>query len=53
MDDFLGNHHTQGKRRIKKGKQLSGLEQLDEVRKGLGPAKVGRNDQFSVLKAEN
>jgi len=40
MDDFLGNHHTQGKRRVKKGKQQSGLEQLEEVRKGLGPARV-------------
>jgi protein LTV1 len=39
MDDFLGNHHVQGKRRIKKGKQQSGLEQLEEVRQGLGPAR--------------
>ncbi|KAF2823908.1 low-temperature viability protein-like protein ltv1 [Ophiobolus disseminans] len=40
MDDFLGNHHVQGKRRVKKGKQQSGLEQLEEVRRGLGPARV-------------
>lgn len=40
MDDFLGNHHVQGKRRVKKGKQQSGLEQLEEVRKGLGVARV-------------
>jgi protein LTV1 len=40
MDDFLGNHHIQGKRRVKKGKQQSGLEQLDEVRKGLGAARI-------------
>ncbi|KAF2847258.1 low-temperature viability protein-like protein ltv1 [Plenodomus tracheiphilus IPT5] len=40
MDDFLGNHHVQGKRRVKKGKQLSPMEQLDEVRNGLGPARV-------------
>ncbi|KAF2031416.1 Low temperature viability protein [Setomelanomma holmii] len=42
MDDFLGNHHVQGKRRVKKGKQQTGLEQLDEVRQGLGPARVSR-----------
>lgn len=52
MDDFLGNHHTQGKRRVKKGKQQSGLEQLEEVRKGLGPARVGVNARNSVLLAE-
>lgn len=42
MDDFLGNHTTVGKRnnRIRKGKVMSGLEQLDEVRKGLGPARI-------------
>jgi protein LTV1 len=53
MDDFLGNHHTQGKsgRRVKKGKQQSGLEQLDEVRKGLGAPKVKPQDRFSVLRA--
>ena len=41
MDDFLGSHHVQGKGRVKKGKQQTGLEQLDEVRKGLGPARIG------------
>ncbi|RAR14317.1 low-temperature viability protein ltv1 [Stemphylium lycopersici] len=51
MDDFLGNHHTQGKRRIKKGKQQSGLEQLEEVRKGLGAPKVKAKDHYSVLRA--
>jgi protein LTV1 len=40
MDDFLVNHHVQGKMRVKKGKQQSGLEQLEEVRKGLGAARV-------------
>ncbi|KAH7074628.1 low-temperature viability protein-like protein ltv1 [Paraphoma chrysanthemicola] len=42
MDDFLGTHHVAGKRRVKKGKQQTGLEQLDEVRQGLGPARVSR-----------
>ncbi|KAF1837885.1 low-temperature viability protein-like protein ltv1 [Decorospora gaudefroyi] len=51
MDDFLGSHHTQGKRRVKKGKQQSGLEQLAEVRKGLGAPKLGPKDHFSVLRA--
>jgi protein LTV1 len=53
MDDFLGNHHTLGKsgRRVKKGKQQSGLEQLEEVRRGLGAPKVKPQDRFSVLRA--
>lgn len=38
MDDFLGNYSMSGKKHVKKGKYQSGLEQLDEVRKGLGPA---------------
>lgn len=38
MDDFLGNYSMSGKRNVKKGKYQSGMEQLDEVRKGLGPA---------------
>ncbi|KAL5121636.1 Protein ltv1 [Pleosporales sp. CAS-2024a] len=42
MDDFLGSHHVAGKRRVKKGKQQTGLEQLDEIRQGLGPARVSR-----------
>ena len=53
MDDFLGNHHSVGKsgRRVKKGKQQSGLEQLDEVRRGLGAPRVKPQDKFSVLRA--
>ncbi|PVI07699.1 Low temperature viability protein [Periconia macrospinosa] len=41
MDDFLGSHSMAGnsKTRIRKGKPQSGIEQLDEVRKGLGPAR--------------
>ncbi len=42
MDDFLGNHHVQGKGRVKKGKAQTGLEQLDELRKGLGPARLSK-----------
>jgi protein LTV1 len=40
MDDFLGNYSMSGKRNVKKGKYQSGMEQLDEVRKGLGPARI-------------
>ena len=40
MDDFLGGYSMAGKRRVKKGRQQTGLEQLDEVRKELGPARV-------------
>ena len=40
MDDFLGSYSMSGKKRVKKGGYQSGLEQLDEVRKGLGPARL-------------
>ncbi|KAK4696026.1 protein LTV1, partial [Lecanoromycetidae sp. Uapishka_2] len=40
MDDFLDGYSMSGKRRVKKGGNQSGLEQLDEVRQGLGPAKL-------------
>ncbi|KAK0754589.1 Low temperature viability protein [Schizothecium vesticola] len=40
LDEFLDGYSMQGKRRIKKGKQKTGLEQLDEIRAGLGPARI-------------
>lgn len=40
MDDFLENYSMSGKKHVKKGKYQSGLEQLDEVRRALGPARV-------------
>ena len=40
MDEFLGGYSMSGKKRVKKGGYQSGLEQLDEVRKGLGPARI-------------
>lgn len=40
MDDFLGSYSMSGKKRVKKGGYQSGMEQLDDIRKGLGPAKV-------------
>ena len=40
MDDFLGGYSMSGKKRLKRGGHQSGMEQLDEVRKGLGPARV-------------
>lgn len=40
LDDFLGNHAMQGKRRVKRGKDQSGVQELDEIRRGLGPARI-------------
>ncbi|KAK3378039.1 Low temperature viability protein [Podospora didyma] len=40
MDEFLDSYSMHGKKRIKKGKWGNGIEQLDEIRKGLGPAKL-------------
>jgi protein LTV1 len=48
MDDFLGSHHIVGKQRVKKGKQQSGLEQLEEVRQGLGPARFSQKTGKAV-----
>jgi protein LTV1 len=38
MDDFLGSYTVTKKKHVKKGGYQSGMEQLDEVRKGLGKA---------------
>lgn len=40
MDDFLGSYSMQGKKRVKRSKNQTGMEQLDEIRKGLGPARL-------------
>lgn len=40
MDDFLGNYTKPGKRTNKKNKAQTGLQQLDEIRSGLGPARL-------------
>jgi protein LTV1 len=40
MDEFISNYSMSGKKNVRKGKYQSGLEQLDEVRKGLGPARI-------------
>ncbi|KAF8443539.1 Low temperature viability protein [Terfezia claveryi] len=44
MDDFLENYSVGGKygQRVKRGKQQTGLEQLDEIRRGLGQARISR-----------
>lgn len=50
MDEFLGGYSkTPSGRRVKRGKQMSGMEQLDEVRKGLGPARLKKTSGDSVL----
>jgi len=45
MDDFLGNYSMQGKKKVKKGKYQTGLEQLEEIRRGLGPARIRAGDK--------
>ena len=40
MDDFLDNYSMAGRKRVRKGGNQTGMQQLDEVRKGLGPARV-------------
>ncbi|KAL8951501.1 MAG: hypothetical protein Q9222_002528 [Ikaeria aurantiellina] len=42
MDDFLGGYSVSGKKRVKKGGHQTGMAQLDEVRRELGPARLGR-----------
>ncbi|KAL9586155.1 MAG: hypothetical protein Q9212_001076 [Teloschistes hypoglaucus] len=42
MDEFLGGYSMSGRKRVKKGGYQSAMEQLDEVRRELGPARVGR-----------
>ncbi|CCU82531.1 hypothetical protein BGHDH14_bgh02318 [Blumeria hordei DH14] len=43
MDEFLGNFSMSGKKHVKKGRYQNGIEQLDEVRKGLGKAIIRSN----------
>ena len=45
MDEFLGGYQIKGKR-VKKGGHQTGMEQLDEVRKGLGPARLKSKATF-------
>ena len=42
MDEFLGSHSMSGRKRVKRGGYQTGLEQLEEIRKELGPARIGR-----------
>ena len=41
LDEFLGNYTKPGKRISKKTKAQGGLDQLEEIRRSLGPARVG------------
>lgn len=45
LDEFLGNYSMSGKKRVKKGRYQSGLDQLDEMRRELGPAKLKSSRQ--------
>lgn len=44
MDEFLGTYNVVGatpaRVRVRRGAQLTPMEQLDEVRKGLGKARI-------------
>ncbi|KJZ74224.1 hypothetical protein HIM_06455 [Hirsutella minnesotensis 3608] len=40
LDDFLGGYTKPGKRTSKKNKAQTGLEQLEEIRRELGPARI-------------
>ena len=40
MNEFLEGYSMSGKRRVRKGKYQTGMEQLDEIRNGLRPARV-------------
>ncbi len=40
LDEFLGGHSMHGKKHVKKGNWKNGTEQLDEIRRELGPARV-------------
>lgn len=42
-DDFLGNYSKVGKKNVRRRKPQTGMEQLDEIRKGLGPARIKSN----------
>ena len=40
MDEFLGGYPAKGKKRAKKARYQSGMAQLDEIRKELGPPRI-------------
>ncbi|KAK7959833.1 uncharacterized protein PG986_004687 [Apiospora aurea] len=40
LDEFLGGHSTFNKKYIRKGGWKNGTEQLDEIRRELGPARI-------------
>jgi len=40
LDEFLEGYSLHGKKRVKKGKWKNGIEQLEDIRKGLGPARI-------------
>ncbi|SMR59762.1 unnamed protein product [Zymoseptoria tritici ST99CH_3D1] len=52
MDDFLGSHSKTGKlgRRVKRGGPQSGMEQLNEIRSQLGPARMKTGAKSAAAK---
>lgn len=51
LDDFLGNYTKPGKRTNKKHKAQTGLQQLEEIRQGLGPARFRGPARKTTTKA--
>lgn len=48
MDEFLEGYNVVGRsNRVRKGKALTGLEQLDEIRNGLGRARISEKPKKS------
>jgi protein LTV1 len=40
MDEFLDGYSMEKKGRVKRGKFATGMDQLDEIRRGLGKARI-------------
>lgn len=40
LDEFLGTHSMRGKKTVRRGKWNNGTEELDQIRKELGPARI-------------
>jgi protein LTV1 len=39
-EDFLGSYRKAGKKGVQRGKPQTGMEQLEEIRRELGPARI-------------
>ncbi|KAK8112556.1 hypothetical protein PG984_013082 [Apiospora sp. TS-2023a] len=48
LDEFLGGHSTFNKKYVRKGGWKSGTDQLDEIRRELGPARIKGKTQATA-----